>query len=270
MDRIKAAVVQVCATADVSANLQRASELVHGAAADGAEWIAVPENVGFLKIGDDRDPGEPLKTSRIVACFADLAQKLEVAILVGSFHEATEDGSGRAFNTSVLIDARGAIVATYRKIHLFDIDIAGSHVSFRESDDIKPGEEAVLTALGDVKIGLSICYDLRFPELYRQLTGQGAEVLTVPAAFTNTTGMDHWEVLLRSRAIENQCYVVAPNQWGRHGGKRHSYGHSMIIDPWGHVLARVGQGEGWACAWLEPDRVATVRRNLPCAAHRRL
>jgi deaminated glutathione amidase len=270
MERIKVAVVQVCSTEDVEANLARSGALVRQAAADGATWIAGPENVGFLKVGDVRDPGEPLDSSRIVGFFRELAAELGVAILVGSFHEATEEPSQRAYNTSVLLGADGSILATYRKIHLFDIDLAGSPVAFRESDDIKPGDKPVVAKLGDTSIGLSVCYDLRFAELYRQLVGLGASVLTVPAAFTNTTGMDHWEVLLRARAIENQCYVVAPNQWGRHGGKRHSYGHSMIVDPWGHVVARVSNGEGWASAWLEPEKLASVRRNLPCAQHRRI
>ncbi len=270
MDRIKAAVVQVCATEDVQANLNRAEELIRAAAADGATWVSVPENVGFLKTGEDRDPGEPLQSSVIVNRLRGVAADLGIALLIGSFHEATGLGDGRAYNTSLLVDATGEIAAKYRKIHLFDIDLAGSPVSFRESDDIKPGEAAVLAQLGDTRIGLTVCYDLRFPELYRELLSAGAEVLTCPAAFTNTTGHAHWEVLLRARAIENQCYVVAPNQWGRHGGRRHSYGHSMIIDPWGTVVARVSDGEGWASAWLEPDLVASVRRNLPCQQHRRI
>ena len=270
MDRIKAAVVQIYSTEDVKANLKRAGELVRGAANDGAQWIAVPENVGYLKIGDQPDPGEPLHNSEIVGFFQELGHTLQVPILIGSYHEATEEADGRAYNTSVQLDRNGEILTTYRKIHLFDIDIAGSHVSFRESDDIKPGTTPVVAELGNTKIGLTVCYDLRFPELYRALVAQGAHVLTVPAAFTHTTGIDHWEPLLRARAIENQCYVVAPNQWGKHGGRRHSYGHSMIIDPWGHVLARVGNNEGWACAWLEPKKLSTIRRNLPCAQHRRL
>ena len=122
----------------------------------------------------------------------------------------------------------------------------------------------------DTTFGLTICYDLRFPELYRRLLDQGAEVLCVPAAFTLMTGMDHWEVLLRARAIENQCWLLAPGQWGPHGGSRYSYGHSMIIDPWGHVVAKCSDGEGWVTAWLEPDKLASVRRNLPCGEHRRL
>ena len=194
--------------------------------------------------------------------------ELEVAVLVGSFHRKGAEPR-RTYNSSVLLDASGAVVALYNKIHLFDIEIPGQ-VSFRESDDIIAGQESVVASIGDTCIGLSVCYDLRFPELYRRLTQMGADLLTVPAAFTMQTGKDHWEVLLRARAIENQCYVLAPDQWGAHGGVRHSHGHSMIIDPWGHVIARVSDGEGWASAWLEPELLARVRRNLPCASHRRL
>lgn len=270
MERIKAAVVQVCATEDVERNLNSADRLLRAAVADGADWICVPENVGFLKIGEQRDPGQTVAESVILRRFRELAAELQRFVLVGSFHEQADDSRGRPYNTSVLLGREGEILATYRKIHLFDIDIAGSPVSFRESDDIAAGRSPVTAALGGTTVGMTVCYDLRFPELYRQLLQAGAEVLTVPAAFTNTTGQDHWEVLLRARAIENQCYVIAPNQWGRHGGSRHSYGHSMIIDPWGHVVAKVSDGEGFATAWLEPELLASVRRNLPCASHRRL
>jgi len=268
MDRIKAAVIQICSTEDSEANLQRARALVRAAAADGATLICVPENVGYLKYSSKKDRGETLQSSAIVECFRELAVQSEAAILVGSFHRSGDDPE-RTWNTSVLLDASGAAVAVYDKIHLFDIEIPGE-VSFRESDDIIAGDRPVLATIGDTTIGMSVCYDLRFPELYRQLRAQGAEILTVPAAFTLQTGKDHWEVLLRARAIENQCYLLAPGQWGAHGGKRHSYGHSMIIDPWGHVVARVSDGEGWASAWLDPQCLATIRRNLPCADHRRL
>lgn len=268
MDRMKAAVVQMCSTEDTPANVARGLALVREAARDGATLICVPENVGFLKIGRQPDLGEPLERSAIVGPFRELARDLQVAILVGSFHRAS-DQPPKSHNTSVLIDASGAIHATYDKIHLFDIDIPGQ-VSFRESDDIVPGTQPVVATLGNTRIGLSVCYDLRFPELYRELARMGAELLTIPAAFTMQTGKDHWEVLLRARAIENQCYVLAPGQWGVHGGKRHSYGHSMIVDPWGQVVAQVSDGEGWAAAWLDPAHLAAVRRNLPCAQHRRL
>jgi len=268
MKRVKVAVVQLCSTEDIPSNLAQAEPLVRAAAADGATLIALPENAGFLKIGPDRDPGEPLDGSVIVTRFQTLAAELNVNILLGSFHR-TSDVEGKVHNTSVLIDKRGALIATYDKIHLFDIDVPGT-VTFRESDDIEPGQAPVVADVDGLRLGMSICYDLRFPELYRRLLDAGAQVIAVPAAFTAQTGKAHWEVLLRARAIENQCYLLAPDQWGIHGGKRHSHGDSMIIDPWGQVIARVPEGIGYACAWLDLERVATIRRDLPCGAHRRV
>ncbi len=267
MERIKAAVVQICSTEDTPANLARAGDLVRAAADDGATLVAVPENVGFLRIESKTDHGEALD-GPIVSAFARLAADLGIAIVVGSFPRSGAPG-GRVHNTSVLIDKGGQIVATYDKIHLFDIAIPGS-VEFRESDLVMAGTETVTATLDGTCLGLSICYDLRFPELYRQLVDDGAEVLSVPAAFTMQTGKDHWEVLLRARAIESQTWLLAPNQWGHHGGPRWSYGHSMIIDPWGQVVACVSDGEGWASAWLEPARIESVRTQLPCLQHRRL
>jgi predicted amidohydrolase len=266
MERIRAAVVQTRSTEDIDHNLQRAAELVRGAAADGAQLIALPENVAWLRISATENVGEPLD-GRIVTFFRDLAREVGAAILIGSYQEQSSDPH-KVHNTSVLIDRDGQIVTSYRKVHLFDIDIPGS-VSFRESAHVMPGDRAVTADVAGARVGLSVCYDLRFPELYRRLLDQGAEVLMIPAAFTLQTGKDHWEVLMRARAIENQCYVLAPGQWGHHGGIRHSYGHSMIVDPWGHVIAKCSDGEGWATAWLDPQLLAQVRRNLPCGQHRR-
>jgi predicted amidohydrolase len=268
MQRIKAAVVQTCSTEDRDANLAQAERLVRGAAADGATFIALPENVSFLRIATKENFPEPVEGGRTVGFFSKLAAELKVAILIGSFQQHSPHPS-KVYNTSVLIGPSGEIVQKYEKIHLFDIDIPGV-MTLRESDTITPGAEPVTARLYDTTFGLTICYDLRFPELYRRLLDQGAEVLCVPAAFTLMTGKDHWEVLLRARAIENQCWLLAPGQWGPHGGSRYSYGHSVIIDPWGHVVAKCSDGEGWATAWLEPDKLASVRRNLPCGEHRRL
>ena len=267
MNRLKAAVVQTRSTEDIDHNLARAAELVRAAAADGAQFIALPENVAFLRISAVHNIGEPLD-GKIITFFRELALSVQAAVLVGSYQEASQE-SHRVYNTSVLIDGAGAIVQTYRKIHLFDIDIPGS-VSFKESTNVVPGGEVVTADLLGTRFGMSICYDLRFGEMYRQLREKQSEVLLVPAAFTLQTGKDHWEVLLRARAIENQCWLLAPGQWGHHGGPRHSYGHSLIIDPWGHVVARCSDGEGFAAAWLEPEIVAAVRRNIPCFEHKRL
>lgn len=266
MERIKAAVVQTRSTEDIEANLRRAEELVACAAQDGAQLICLPENVAFLRIERTDNLGEPLD-GPIVERFSTLAANHGVHLLLGSFQRTAPGEAHRVHNCSVLLDAEGRVVAHYDKVHLFDIDIPGS-VTFKESDHVKAGDTAVVAEALGCKVGLTICYDLRFAHLYRELVDAGAQIVTVPAAFTAQTGKDHWEVLLRARAIENQCYVLAPNQWGHHGGKRHSYGHSMIIDPWGHVIARVSDGEGWATAWLEPSKLASVRRHLPCLDHR--
>ncbi len=267
MQRIKAAVVQTRATEDIDHNLQRAEALIRAAAADGAQFIALPENAAWLRISSPTNVGEPLD-GRIVTFFANLASSVAAAILLGSYQETCPD-THRVYNTSVLLGPDGALVASYRKIHLFDIDIPGQ-VSFKESANVVPGADVVTADLLGARWGLSICYDLRFPELYRKLRDKDCDVLLVPAAFTAQTGKDHWEVLLRARAIENQCWLLAPGQWGHHGGPRLSHGHSMIIDPWGHVVARCSDGEGYACAWLDPEVMANVRRNIPCQGHRRL
>ena len=268
MQRLKVAVIQTRSIEDIDANLKRTAEICREAAADGAKFLALPENVGFLRIATKENFGEDIPGGKISSFFQALAKELDVAILLGSVQENAGDGY-KVHNTSVLIGPDGAIVAKYKKIHLFDIDIPGV-VSLKESDYITPGAEAVTGDVYGTRFGLSVCYDLRFPELYRKLLDKGAEVLCIPAAFTLQTGKDHWEVLQRARAIENQCYVLAPAQWGHHGGTRVSWGHSMIIDPWGHVIARVSDNEGFASAWLDPDKVASVRRNLPCGEHRRV
>jgi nitrilase len=202
---------------------------------------------------------------------ARLAEELGIHLLIGSVAERAEGDGQRCHNTSLLFGPAGELIASYRKMHLFDVDIPGG-VSFAESRTCARGSELVVapTALG--KIGLSICYDLRFPELYRALLDGGAQILTVPSAFTLMTGKDHWHVLLRARAIETQCYVLAPGQWGAHDdeGLRRSYGHSVIIDPWGTVVAECSDGEGLCVAEIDLDRVASVRRSMPLAEHRQL
>ena len=268
MQRQKVAVIQTRSTEDIDANLKQAGDLCRAARADGARFLALPENVGFLRIATKENFGEEIPGGKITTFFQNLAKEIDAAILVGSIQENAGDGY-KVHNTSVLIGPDGAIVQKYKKVHLFDIDIPGT-VSLKESDFIVPGSDAVTADLFGTTWGMSICYDLRFPELYRKLLDKGAEVLLIPAAFTLQTGKDHWEVLQRARAIENQCYVLAPGQWGHHGGIRNSYGHSMIVDPWGHVIAKCSDGEGYVTAWLDPEKVASVRRNLPCGQHRRM
>lgn len=269
-----AAAVQMRSTSDAEANWRQARELVERAAGHGARLVATPENTNFLgPHGEKVRRAEPLD-GPTVGRFAELAARLGIHLLLGSFNERAEEGAaaGRCFNTSVLLGPDGAILATYRKIHLFDVAVPGG-VTFRESETVVPGEAVVTvdTPLG--RLGLSICYDLRFGELYRRLAADGATLLTVPSAFTLATGKDHWEPLLRARAIETQCWLVAPAQVGSHDddGLKESYGHAAIVDPWGVVVADAGAaGPGLALAEIDPDRVAAVRRAIPVADHRRL
>ena len=196
-----------------------------------------------------------------------LAASLGIHLLAGSFLEKTPEA--RAYNTSLLFSPEGEILAQYRKIHLFDIDIPGQ-VSIKESDTKKPGQEVVTCETGVGTVGLSVCYDLRFPELYRQLADNGAELICVPAAFTFPTGAAHWEPLLRARAIENQSYLIAPNQIGKNVHGFADYGNSMIIDPWGKVIARAPDKECVITAEIDREYVEKIRKELPCLAHRRL
>ena len=264
-----AAVCQMTSTSDAEANLAQAEALVRGAAARGAALVATPENTNYLGPHAEKvRRAEPLD-GPTCARFAALAAELRVHLLLGSFNEKAPE-RGRCFNSSVLFGPRGERLGVYRKLHLFDVDVPGG-VSFRESDSVAPGTEVVVVESPIARLGLSICYDLRFGELYRALVGRGAEVLTIPSAFTAATGKAHWEVLVRARAIECQAYVLAPGQVGRHddGGLRESHGQSMIVDPWGQVLAQVPDGVGIAVAEIDLARVARVRSAIPVARHRR-
>ena len=265
-----AAAVQLSSTSDLEGNLETAEALVREAAERGADLVATPENTPFLGPHEEKvRRAEPLD-GPICRRFAGLAEEHRIHLLLGSFAEESPDPD-RCYNTSVLYSPEGEILASYRKIHLFDVEVPPD-VYFKESDTVLPGDRPVVAETELGPIGLSVCYDLRFPELYRRLVDAGAEVLAIPSAFTLTTGKDHWEPLVRCRAIENACWVIAPGQFGRHddGGLRHSWGHSMIVDPWGHVGARASDGPGLALAIVDPDRVATVRKRLPALKHRRL
>jgi predicted amidohydrolase len=255
--------------ADLPHNLDRLEALAERAAGTGAALIATPENSTFLGTAAQKVAiAEPVD-GRTHQRLSKLARLLRVHLLIGSVAERCDET--RCYNTSLLYGPNGALLARYRKIHLFDIDIPGGP-AFRESAHIAPGDEvvAVPTPLGI--IGLSICYDLRFPELYRKLVDKGAEVLMVPSAFTLHTGKDHWHALLRARAIECQAWVLAPAQEGRHddAGLRHSYGHALIADPWGTVVGECGDGEGFALAEIDLERVRRIRRAMPVDQHRRL
>jgi predicted amidohydrolase len=264
---MRVAVCQLNSRGDRVANLKVAVELLEEAGAAGADLAVLPEYTDYLGPAD----GEPAPEGVVgaySACFAEAAQRLRMWVLAGSFHENGPD-PGRTFNTSLLFDRAGTLAATYRKIHLFDIDIPG-RVAYQESARVAPGAEVVIADVDGVRVGLSICYDLRFPELYRRLAIGGAQVLLVPAAFTAHTGRDHWEVLLRARAIENQCYVVAAGQIGDHEPGRSCYGRSMVIDPWGTVIAQAPDTVGVAVADIDLAREARIRQEVPSLANRRL
>lgn len=256
-----AAVCQMRSGEDVTRNLLSAETLVKDAARAGASFVALPECMVFLKSEGELSPEAQSIVGPWAGKFSHLARDLKITILMGSFPE-TADEAGRPYNTTLLFGPAGERIAAYRKMHLFDIDLPGLE-HLKESLATTPGTEVVVADAGFARLGLSICYDLRFPELYRALSAQGAEVLLVPSAFTDRTGRDHWEILLRARAIENLCYVIAPAQWGRHSAKRASYGHAMIVDPWGSVLAQVPDGEGFALALLDFDRLHRLRAELP-------
>jgi predicted amidohydrolase len=238
--------------------------LVRAAAADGAGLVALPEKWNLLAGGEElRERAEPLDGPSLAAA-RSWARELGVHLLAGS---VSERGEGKAFNTSVLIGPDGNDLAVYRKIHLFDVDAGG--VSYRESEHEAPGEEIVTAPVGELLAGMSVCYDLRFPELYRILALRGAELIAVPSAFTSATGRDHWEVLLRARAIENQVFVLAPNQVGAAPPHYDSFGHSAIVDPWGKLLASAPEGECFIAAELDLGAQAETRAALPSLANRR-
>jgi deaminated glutathione amidase len=265
---MRIAVCQLNARDDRAANMRTARELLDRAAAAGADLAVLPEFTDYLGPGAGLPKPEPVD-GEYATFFATAARQLSMWVHLGSFHEAGPE-DGRMYNTSLVFDRTGALAATYRKIHLYDVEIPG-RVSYHESASIAPGGEVVAVGVEGVVAGLSICYDLRFPELYRRLAVQrGAQVLVVPAAFMLHTGRDHWEVLLRARAIENQCYVVAAGQIGDHEPGRTCFGRSMVVDPWGTVLAQAADEVGVTVAEIDLERLARVRTDLPSLANRRL
>jgi predicted amidohydrolase len=272
----RVALAQLCATTDVAANLDTAETLVREGHAGGASLILLPE--AFAYIGPDagkREMLEPLDgsgPSPILDRFAALAAGLGAEILLGGHHEApppdTPESAGKSFNTCVHIGADGAVRAMYRKIHLFDVALDDG-TELRESARTLAGTDVVVTETGFGTLGLTICYDVRFPYLFQKLADRGAIAISVPSAFTASTGAAHWHTLLRARAIESQCYMIAPAQHGRHNPMRRSYGHSLVVDPWGEVIAELETGDGVVFADIDPERVSSVRRQLPSLEHRK-
>lgn len=278
---VRAAVLQVNATEDVQANVAAALALVDRAADRGARLVVLPEKFTYL----GRRPSDAVQplTGPLLAPFAEAARRHRLYLVAGSVWEG-EAGAKTAFNTSVFFGPDGSRLAEYRKIHMFDVEVGGQ--VYRESENCRAGDRVVAVELPSafadggpeapgvegppdrVVLGMTICYDLRFPELYRALADMGAGIVTVPSGFTMQTGRDHWEVLLRARAIEDQVYVVAANQTGRHEPDHESYGRSMIVDPWGVLLAQVPDGPGLAVAELDMGRLRQIRRRLPSLANR--
>ncbi len=264
---MRVAAVQLNSTADPAANLAVADRLTRAAAADGASLIVLPEK--WTAMGSDGDLRAAAQTldGPAIQWARSAARELGVDLLAGSIVERVE-GQEKLANTSVHVDPGGEVRAVYRKIHMFDVEVGGR--SYRESDVEEPGAEIVLSETADgVSLGLSICYDLRFPELYRILAVRGARVIALPAAFTLATTRDHWELLVRARAVENQAFLVAANQVGSHPGGHRSGGRSMIVDPWGIVLAQAPDREGHIVADLDLERQREIRAQLPALANRR-
>jgi predicted amidohydrolase len=264
---VLAAAVQLNSTADRDRNLASADRLTRAAAAAGAQLVVLPEKWPCLGTPEQTAAGAEPFDGPTLAWARATARELGIDLVAGSFAERVEDRE-RGSNTSVHVGPDGVVAAAYRKLHMFDVEVGGR--AYRESEHEAPGDEVVLSTTADgVELGLSVCYDLRFPELYRILAVRGARVLIVPAAFTLATTREHWEVLLRARAIEDQCFVVAANQIGEHAPGIRSGGRSMIVDPWGVVLAQAPDTETFALAELDLERQAEIRRTLPSLANRR-
>ena len=268
MTTFRAACIQNTATRNIATNILWVCERISEARAEGADFITLPETVGLIEPDNARIPDACYSEEEDagLGAFRNAARTLEVTILVGSQLIKTADQ--RIVNRSFLLDTRGEIVARYDKLHLFDIELSNGEF-YRESDVIAAGDKAVLATTPWGKLGMSICYDLRFAALYRTLAQNGAQFITIPAAFTQTTGEAHWHTLVRARAIETACYVIAPNQCGHHVDKRNSWGHSLIVDPWGEILADGGTEPGIIYADIDLSKVDKARKMIPALKHDR-
>jgi predicted amidohydrolase len=265
----KAAVVQMNSQTDLDDNLENAYQFIQQAAEKGSKLVGLPENFAFLGGLKMRQYQADEIAERVPDFLADTAKQFGIYLMGGSYPVSTS--GGKVFNRSTLYNPDGELLIEYDKIHLFDVSLKNDE-SYGESDYVEPGKPET-SAYSDEIIGnwgLSVCYDLRFPEYYRALTAEEASVLSIPSAFTYTTGKVHWRILLKARAIENTCYVFAPAQTGLHGKDRKTWGHAMIIDPWGEVLANAGTEPGIACAEIDPNRLKEVRRSIPSLKHRKL
>lgn len=276
------AAIQMVSTDNIDNNLEAALRLIGQAAHTGAGLVVLPENFAVLDGGPqvtfaelEGDFKAPLQ-----GALAEISRRLGIYLVAGTMPVITRPvvadeapvrlTDGRVRPASLVFDPDGQIIARYDKIHLFDVEVSDRQARYAESDSFEPGDECVVADTAAGKVGLSICYDVRFPELYRRLVDQGAQILTVPAAFTQVTGQAHWEVLLRARAIENQCYVVGAGQGGVHSERRETFGHSMIVDPWGRVMTMKARGEGVVYADVDLAELQEIRRKMPVQQHQRL
>lgn len=268
MTAFRAACVQLRSSDDVAENIRAASDLIRAAKSQGADFVATPENTTLMAPdgGAKLERSFPEESDPALPAFTALAEELGIWLLIGSL--AIKVGDTKTANRSFLIDPKGRIAARYDKIHLFDTD-PGSGESYRESNTVEGGHRAVVANLPWGKLGMTICYDLRFPRLYRKLAKAEAFLLSVPSAFTETTGKAHWHVLLRARAIENGAFVIAPAQGGTHANGRQTYGHSLMISPWGEILAEAGTEPGVIVADIDPAAAAQARARLPSLRHDR-
>jgi deaminated glutathione amidase len=262
-----AAAVQMTSSPHLEQNLSQAEDLIDLAVKRGAELVSLPENFAFLGQEEDKIAQADKIATATEKFLKATAQKFQIALLGGGF--PVPAGNSQVYNTALLVGPDGRELQRYQKVHLFDVDLPDGN-TYRESNTVMAGNvlPKVYASPDLGKLGISVCYDVRFPELYRDLSRQGAEVLFVPAAFTAYTGKDHWQVLLQARAIENTCYVIAPAQTGNHYAMRYTHGHAMIVDPWGVVLADAGDAPGVAVAEISPERLAQVRRQMPSLQHR--
>jgi predicted amidohydrolase len=265
--RLNVTIIQMNSQDDKQANIAAALDLIDRAAEVGARLVALPEVWPYLGPDDvNRNQADPIP-GPITELLAQRARRHGIYVHGGSIYE-TRPGDPGMYNTTVMIDPTGEIIARYSKIHMFDVVLDGV-AEYRESATVTPGDEVVVTEIDGILVGLAICYDLRFPELFRILALEGAQAIMLPAAFTLTTGKDHWEALIRARAIENGLYMIAPAQWGTHPPGNWCYGRSMVVDPWGTVMTTASDGVGIAHATVDPSRVAMVRRQIPSLANRR-
>ncbi|MBV8938159.1 MAG: carbon-nitrogen hydrolase family protein [Alphaproteobacteria bacterium] len=276
-DAFTAACIQFTSARDYELNIRLVSDLVRRARDGGADFVMTPENTGLTEPNGKlrREKARDEANHPVLAALREVAKETDAWLLIGSLavdlsrEPGTAPGEHRLANRSYLVDPSGSVLARYDKIHMFDVDLAGGE-SYRESNAFRPGGDTVLAETPWGMLGMSVCYDLRFPHLYRALAQAGADFLAIPSAFTVPTGKAHWHVLLRARAIENGCFVFAPAQWGEHAEGRRTYGHSLIVDPWGEVLADAGKGVGIISARIEVAAIAKARRMVPSLQHDRV